>query len=62
MSKASKNTIIGSMAVSALVAILAIADLIWKSPFSGQTVMDIMFLICAALVFYMGFDAYKDLK
>ena len=62
MSKVSKNTVIGSMAVAGLVAILAIVDIIMKSPFAGQWVMDIIFIICASMVIYMGYDAYKDLK
>lgn len=62
MSKVSKNTIIISWSVSGLVAILALLDIFTESPFAGQTTMDIMFLVCAALVGYMGYDAYKDLK
>jgi zinc transporter ZupT len=62
MSKVSKNTIIGSMAVAGLVAILALLDIFTKSPFNGQPAMDIIFIICAAMMLYMGYDAYKDLK
>jgi ABC-type arginine transport system permease subunit len=62
MSNVSKNTIFGSMAVAGLVAILALLDIFTQSPFAGQTTMDIMFIVCAAMVIYMGYDAYKDLK
>ena len=62
MSQVSKNTIIGSMAVAGLVAVLALLDIFTKMPFAGQITMDIIFIVCAAMVIYMGYDAYKDLK
>ena len=62
MSNVSKSTIIGSMAVAGLVGVLALVDIFTDSPFAGQTTMDIMFIICAALVLYMGYDAYKELS
>ena len=62
MTKASKNIIFGSWGVAGLVAVLAILDMAMGIPFAGQMVMDIMFLIGAALVIYMGYDAYQDLK
>lgn len=57
----SKNWVIGSMAVAGLVAVASILDMILDIPFSGGLVMDITFLLSAALVIYMGYDAYKDL-
>lgn len=62
MTKASKNIIFGSMGVAGLVALLAILDMAMGIPFAGQMVMDIMFLVGASLVLYMGYDAYQDLK
>lgn len=62
MANGSKNWVIGSMAVAGLVAVAAILDMILAIPFSGGMVMDIMFLLSAALVMYMGYDAIKDLS
>lgn len=50
------------MAVAGLVAVLSIVDMILNIPFSGGLVMDIMFLVSAALVLFMGYDAYKELN
>ncbi|WP_437204738.1 hypothetical protein [Planctomicrobium sp. SH664] len=59
-----KRVIIGSMAVAALVAVAAIADIVTGVPFSGKStmVMDIMFIICSGIVCYLAYDAYKDLS
>jgi hypothetical protein len=62
MSSLSKNVIIGSMGASALVAFLAILDLALGFPFRRSMSMDVMFLLCAAGVIYMAYDAYQDLK
>jgi hypothetical protein len=61
MANASKSMIIGSMAASGLVAVACIFDFIFGVPFAGQTIFDVLFLIAAAIVLYMGWDAYKDL-
>ncbi|MBX3444628.1 MAG: hypothetical protein KF774_19675 [Planctomyces sp.] len=65
MSDAPKKMVIGSMAVAAVVGLLAILDLIIGFPFSGSEhvrMMDILFIICAAIVGYLAYDAYKDLR
>ncbi len=62
MAKMAKNVIIGSMGVAGLVALLAILDLILGFPFQGQMIMDIMFILGAAMVGYMGWDSYRDLR
>jgi hypothetical protein len=54
--------LIGSVAVSGIVAILAVLDIATGKPFAGQMVMDIMFILSAALVGYMGFSAFKELS
>ena len=56
-----KKMILGSMILAGIVALAAIVDLIIAMPFAGQMVMDILFLIGAAIVFYLAWDAYKDL-
>ena len=52
-------------ALAAGAALLAILDLSLPAGaklFGGQTVMDVLFLVCAALVGYLGYDAYKDIR
>lgn len=62
MANMTKNVVIGSMGVAGLVAIAAIIDLIAGFPFSGLMLMDILFLLGAGLVIYMGWDSYQDLR
>ena len=56
-----KRMLFGSMAVSLIVGILSIVDMVTGFPFGGQMLLDIMFLLSAGLVGYMGFDTYKEL-
>lgn len=62
MAKMTKNVIVGSMSAAGLVALLALLDLILGVPFRGLMLMDIMLLIGAGLVGYMGWDSYRDLR
>lgn len=62
MTNTSKYMIFGSMGASLLVALAAVMDIVTKSPFGGQTVMDVMFLLGAVVVIYMGWDAWQDTK
>ena len=62
MANMTKNVIIGSIGIAGVVALLAILDLIVGFPFQGQMLMDIMFLVGAAMVGYMGWDSYRDLR
>tara|TARA_R110002095_G_scaffold167186_6_gene145032 strand:+ start:385 stop:573 length:189 start_codon:yes stop_codon:yes gene_type:complete len=62
MTDAPKKMIIGSMAASGLVAALALVDMIIGMPFRGSTIMDIMFIVSAALVLFLCWDAWKDLR
>lgn len=56
-----KNMIFGSIAAAGLVALLAILDLVLKFPFAGySTVTDILFLVGAIVVLYMGWDTYRE--
>ena len=61
MADTSKKIVVGSMAVSALVALLVLLDLALGFPFNRSYVMDILFLCGAALVLYMGYDTYQEL-
>lgn len=62
MSKASKQMILGSMVAAGLVALAALVDIVSGYPFAGRLVFDIIFLIAAGLVIYLGWDAYQDVK
>ena len=69
MSDAPKKMVVGSMVVAGLIALAAIADLVIGIPFSGHEsgkthtfLMDIMFIVSAAIVGYLSWDAYRDLR
>ena len=69
MSDAPKKLVIGSMAAAALVALLAICDLVFKFPFSGTAdgaehvrMMDILFIVAAGIIGYLAYDSYKELR
>jgi hypothetical protein len=68
MSDAPKKMVVGSMVVAGILALAAICDLILGMPFSGITgtehtrLMDILFIVCAAILGYLAYDAYKDLR
>ena len=62
MSKGLKKVVIASMGISGLVVLASIIDMAADFPFSGQMMMDIMFLIAGGLVIYLGYDAIKDLS
>jgi len=52
--------LLGSMAAAGLVAVTAVVDMVLGIPYSGKMVFDIMFLISAAVVIYMGYDVLKE--
>ena len=60
MSKQIKNMLLGSMAASGIVAVTAIVDMVMGIPYSGKMGFDIMFLISAAIIIYMGYDVLKE--
>ncbi|MFN0199730.1 MAG: hypothetical protein ACKVT0_23495 [Planctomycetaceae bacterium] len=60
MALAPKQMIVGSMIAAGVVSLACLADIFFGFPFSGQTVMDIMFLLSAGMVFYLGFDSMKE--
>ncbi|MSR56727.1 MAG: hypothetical protein EXS05_03530 [Planctomycetaceae bacterium] len=56
-----KNMIFGSIAAAGLVALLAILDMVLKFPFGGYSLTtDILFLLGAAVVLYMGWETYRE--
>lgn len=56
-----KRLIYASFAVVGLVSLAAVADLILAVPFGGSMVFDILFLIAAATVGYLAWDALREL-
>lgn len=65
MSDAPKKMVIGSMVVAGVVALMAICDLLIQFPFGGSEhtfLMDILFIVCSAILGYLAYDAYKDLR
>ena len=65
MSDAPKKMVIGSMVVAGLVSLMAVSDLVLGFPFTGSEhsrLMDILFIVAAAIVGYLSWDAYRDLR
>lgn len=62
MANMTKNVVLGSIGVAGLVAVAAIIDIITGFPFAGLVIMDVTFLVGAAMVIYMGWDSYRDLR
>src|SRR5207248_8267519 len=57
----SKKLIFGSMAAAGVVALLSIVDLALKFPFGGYSrTMDILYLLAAAIILYMGWESYRE--
>lgn len=57
-----KKMIFGSMGAAGLVALACILDLAVKVPFGGYSMaMDIMFLVAAGIIIYMGYDTYREI-
>ena len=62
MAKTTKRVVVGSMVAAGIVGLMAIIDLFTGVPFSRKIMMDILFLISAAVVIYMGYDTMQDLS
>jgi hypothetical protein len=60
-SNLNKNMIFASFGAAGLVAAACLIDLLTGIPFARQMMFDILFLIAAAVVGYLAWDAYKDL-
>lgn len=56
-----KNVVLAATGIAGLVALASILDLAISIPFGRQILMDVMFIISAGIVMYMGWDSYKDL-
>jgi hypothetical protein len=62
MANIPKNMVIGSGAVSALVAVVAILDFVTGIPFNKMVILDITLILGAAGVLYMCYDSYQDFR
>ncbi len=62
MANIPKNMVIGSGAVSGLVALLALVDFITGIPFNKMVILDVTLLLGAAGVLYMCWDSYQDFR
>ena len=62
MGERSKKIIVGGGLVAIAAMVPAVIDLVASFPYGGQTVMDILFLCAGAIVLYMCYDAYQDLR
>lgn len=51
-----------SMGAAVLVALITGLDLAIGAPFGRAMVFDIMFLVSAALVLYLGWESYRELN
>lgn len=56
-----KNMIFASFGVAGLVAAVCLLDMATGIPFTRQMTFDIIFLLAAAVVGYLAWDAYKDM-
>lgn len=56
-----KKLIFGSMAAAGIIALLSILDLSVKIPFGGYSMtMDILYLVAALIVLFMGWESYRE--
>ncbi len=56
-----KKLIFSAMGAAGLVALLSILDLSLKVPFGGYSMaMDILYLVAAAIVLFMGWETYRE--
>ncbi|MEJ7594663.1 MAG: hypothetical protein WKF77_24295 [Planctomycetaceae bacterium] len=62
MAGQARNIVFGSLGVAALMGVVAILDLVLGMPFGGQSVWDIMVILAAGLVIFMGIDCLKDIR
>ena len=62
MAGQARNIVFGSLGVAGLMGGAAILDLALGVPFGGQMIWDIMLILAAGLVVYMGIDCLKDIR
>ena len=53
----------GSMGVAGLLLLLFLLDMVLKVPFGGvNRVVDVFGILASALVLYLAYDAFRDLR
>ncbi len=57
-----QNVIYASLAVAGGMIVASIADIVVSYPFGGHLVPDIIFLVAAAAVMWMGIDCLKGMR
>ena len=58
----SKNLVIGAMVGAGIVALAAVADMAGVGPFgSFNIVVDILFILAAAIILYLGYTTYREI-
>ena len=60
MSGLSKNLVIVSLVLTGIVGVASILDLAMGIPYGRNIPLDIMFLLGAGLIGYMGYETFKD--
>lgn len=60
MSSLSKYLVITALVLTGIVAVGSVLDLILAIPYGRKISLDIMFLIGAGLIGYMGYETMKD--
>ena len=64
MADTPKTLVRTSMAVAGVIAALAVLDLATGIPFSGKhtMVMDILFILSAIIVIYLGWSTHREMR
>lgn len=60
MSSLSKNLVITALVLTGIVAVGSLLDLVLGIPYGRNITLDVMFLIGAGLIGYMGWETIKD--
>lgn len=60
-SNLNKQLVFGSFGAVFFVVLMCLLDLLAHFPFGGNMLLDILFLLSAAIVGYLAWSAYRDL-
>ena len=60
MSSVAQNIVYASLAIAGLMGLACLVDIIFKAPFGGQTMYDVLFIIAAGITGYMGYDCLRQ--
>jgi len=60
MSSLSKNLVIIALVLAGIVGVSAALDLAIAIPYGRNFLLDVMFLLGAGLIGYMGYETFKD--